>query len=268
MPDIRVFTGGLTLLRAAADYIVDAAETAMTTNGHFTIALSGGATPKPIYELLATDEYTRYIDWSFGRVFWGDERCVQPDHYDSNYRMAKESLLENVRIPMGNIYRIKGELPPEAAAEDYEKALRGYFLRGTRPLNERQPRFDLILAGIGDDGHTASLFPYTTALEEQARWVAANYVEKLDTWRITLTPPAINAATNILFVVTGEKKADALAQILEGEYDPAQFPAQLVNPESGRVTWMVDVPAASKLSRSTRPVTGMLRALPDENSNE
>ncbi|MBC7814247.1 MAG: 6-phosphogluconolactonase, partial [Burkholderiales bacterium] len=208
MAEIRVFAGGLTMMRAAAEYVVSVAEAAMSTRGHFSIALSGGATPKALYELLATDEFTRYIDWSFVRVFWGDERCVAPDHYDSNYRMAKDTLLEYVRIPVGNIYRIRGEYDPQTAADEYEKSLRSYFLRGTRPLSERQPRFDLVLLGIGEDGHTASLFPGTEALNEEVRWVSANYVEQLDTWRVTLTPSALNAAANVLFLVTGAKKAE------------------------------------------------------------
>lgn len=264
MADIRVFSGGLTMMRAAADYVMAAADAAMSTRGHFTIALSGGATPRALYELMATDEYIRYIDWSFVRVFWGDERCVPSDHYDSNYRMAKETMLEYVRIPVGNIYRIRGELDPQTAADEYEKSLRGYFLRGTRPLSERQPRFDLVLLGIGEDGHTASLFPNTDALNEESRWVAANYVERLDAWRVTLTPTALNAAANVLFLVTGAKKADAVAQILEGEYQPHEFPAQLVQPEAGNVMWIMDTPAASQLRNRPQSSVIDLDALPQE----
>ena len=260
MAEIRIFSGGLTMMRAAADYIMEAADAAMSTRGHFTIALSGGMTPKALYELMATDEYIRYIDWSFVRVFWSDERSVPPDHYDSNYRMAKEAMLEYVRIPVGNIYRIHGELEPQAAADEYEKTLRSYFLHGIHPVSERQPRFDLVLLGIGEDGHTASLFPNTDALNEESRWVMANYVEQLDTWRVTLTPAALNAAVNVLFLVTGENKADAVAQILEGEYQPHEFPAQLVQPEEGNVMWIMDIPAASQLRN--RPHSSVID--PDE----
>lgn len=224
MAEVRIFSGGLTMMRAAADHVISAADAAMSTRGHFTIALAGGTTPKALYELLATDEYVRYVDWSFVRVFWGDERCVPSDHYDSNYRMAKGSDARICANSGGEHLPYSRRPNPQTAADEYEKSLRSYFLRGTRPLSERQPRFDLVLLGLGEDAHTASLFPNTEALNEEVRWVADQYVPQLDTWRVTLTPAALNAAANVLFVVTGGKKADAVSAVLEGEYQPYDFP--------------------------------------------
>jgi 6-phosphogluconolactonase len=191
-----------------------------------------------MYEILARD-YMDGIDWSKVYVFFGDERSVPPHHEDSNLKMASEVLLDHV--PVANVHRIQGELPPEAAAEAYEEELRKFF------QTEDVPRFDLILLGIGADGHTASLFPWTAALEVHDRWVVANPVPRLGTTRITLTLPVINAARAVIFLVAGEDKAEALREILEGDADPHAYPAKLIQPP-GEPEWMLDQSAASLLS--------------------
>jgi 6-phosphogluconolactonase len=199
--------------------------------------LAGGSTPKATYGILARD-YAERIDWSRVHVFFGDERNVPPDHEDANYRMAREALLDHV--PIGGVHRMRGELPPDEAAAAYEVELREFF--GA----EKLPRFDLILLGIGGDGHTASLFPETPALEVHDRWVVANPVPKLDTTRITLTVPVINAARSVVFLAAGKDKAEALKEILEGDADPREYPAKLVQPPGGP-EWMLDRAAAGSL---------------------
>lgn len=247
MADIEILANAGAVAHAAANAMVDAAESAIGARGHFTIALSGGSTPQALYELLATDEYRDRIDWGNTFVFWGDERAVPPDDEASSYRMAHESLLGRVPIPQDNIYRIQGEGDANAAAADYEQQLRTFF--GARaPGASIQPRFDLILLGMGDDGHTASLFPETEALDEEARWVIAHFVPKVDMWRISLTAPAINAARQIIFLVTGAGKADTLRDVLEGPRRPRQLPAQLIQPINGSLLWLVDEAAAARLS--------------------
>lgn len=242
---IRVFPDADLLKRAAAEHIITHCEASINAQGYFSIALSGGSTPKTVYELLTDKAFSRYVDWEHTHIFWGDERCVPPDHTDSNYRMARLTLLDNVPLPVTNIHRIKGELDPAQAAADYEQTLRQFFAR----RRDGNVRFDLILLGMGDDGHTASLFPGTPALEETERLVVENYVEKLDSWRITLTAPVINAADRVTFLVTGKSKADILQQVLEGPYQPHELPSQLVQPVSGNLLWMVDEPAAARLSK-------------------
>ena len=222
---------------AAAEFAARAAE-AIEERGRFTVVLAGGSTPKATYDILARD-YAGRIDWSKVHVFFGDERSVPPDDDDSNYKMAREALLDHV--PIGSVHRMQGELPPDDAAAAYEEELRGFF--GPDEL----PRFDLILLGIGGDGHTASLFPETSALEVHDRWVVANPVLKLETTRITLTVPVINAALAVYFLVAGEGKADALAHILGGDADPRAYPASLIQPQEGP-TWMLDQQAASGLT--------------------
>jgi 6-phosphogluconolactonase len=222
---------------AAGEFAARAAE-AIEERGRFTVVLAGGSTPKATYDVLARD-YAGQIDWSKVHVFFGDERSVPPDDDDSNYKMAREALLDHV--PIGSVHRMQGELPPDEAAEAYEEELRGFF--GPDEL----PRFDLILLGIGGDGHTASLFPETSALEVHDRLVVANPVLKLETTRITLTVPVINAAHAVYFLVAGEGKADALAHILGGDADPRAYPASLIQPQDGP-TWMLDQQAASGLT--------------------
>jgi 6-phosphogluconolactonase len=226
------------LAEAAAREFVARAEGAINKHGRFAVVLAGGSTPKTTYEALARD-YSGELDWGRVHVFFGDERTVPPDHEDSNYRMAHEALLS--RVPVGSVHRMRGELPPAEAAAAYEEELRKYF------GPDGVPAFDLILLGLGEDGHTASLFPETSALDVTDRWVVANPVLKLETTRLTLTVPAINAARAVNFQVAGEGKAEALKEILEGDADPRAYPAKFIRPEGGDLTWMVDKAAASLL---------------------
>ena len=223
---------------AAARDFVARAEEAINGRGRFAVVLAGGSTPKATYEVLAQD-YTDRLDWSKVHIFFGDERTVHPDHEDSNYRMVRETLLSHVRV--GSVHRMRCELPPEEAAADYEEQLREFF--GTNGV----PAFDLILLGLGKDGHTASLFPETSALDVTDRWVVVNPVLKLETSRMTLTIPVINAAKALTFLVAGEDKAEALKEILEGDDDPHGYPAKFIRPHGGDLTWMVDKAAASLL---------------------
>ena len=227
------------LAEAAARDFATKAQAAIAERGRFSVALAGGSTPEATYEILARD-YADGLDWSKVHVFFGDERTVPPDHEDSNYRMAQLTLLS--RVPVGSVHRMRGELPPTEAAAAYEEELREFF----GASSDEPPSLDLILLGIGEDGHTASLFPETSALEVHDRWVVANPVLKLQTTRLTLTVPVINAARAVNFLVAGEGKAKALKQILEGDADPRQYPAKLVRPADGPV-WMVDRAAAKPL---------------------
>jgi 6-phosphogluconolactonase len=235
---VNVYESSEELAEAAAQEFAARAGEAIDQRGRFAVVLAGGSTPKATYEILASD-YADRIDWSNVHFFFGDERSVPPDHEDSNYRMAREALLDHV--PAGSVHRMQGELPPDEAAEAYEQELRDFF------GSEELPRFDLILLGTGGDGHTASLFPETAALEVHDRWVVANPVLKLETTRITLTVPVINAARAVYFLVAGEGKAGPVAEILEGTPDPRQYPATLIQPQGGP-EWMLDRPAASELT--------------------
>jgi 6-phosphogluconolactonase len=228
------------LAEAAARDFAQKAARAVDERSSFAVALAGGSTPRATYETLARD-YADRIEWERVHVFFGDERAVGPEDEDSNYRMVRETLLS--RVPVGSFHRMRGELPPEEAAAAYEGELREFFGPGEVPV------FDLILLGIGEDGHTASLFPETAALEVADRWVVANPVLKLETTRLTLTIPVINSARTVTFLVAGEDKARALAAVLEEDADPRAYPAKLVRPESGDLTWMVDRAAATRLGR-------------------
>lgn len=241
MTDIRIFPNAEAVARAAANWLVETAKAAITDTGRFSIALSGGSTPKLLYALLASPDYVDQIDWSKVHLFWGDERCVPPNHPDSSYRMANETLIEHIPIPSHNVYRVQAELNPETASSHYETTLRTFF------ADADLPRFDVMLLGMGDDGHTASLFPGTIALVETERWVVANYVDKLGVWRITLTPPAINHARHIAFLVTGANKATRLRDVLHGERQPIVLPSQLIRPKDGKLLWLVDETAAASL---------------------
>ena len=239
MPAIRIYDDKSALTQAAADYVLACFDDAVATHDYFALALSGGSTPRALYVRLAKLIHERGIDASKLRVFWGDERTVPPDHAESNFRMAQETLLEPAAIPSENVYRMRGELPPEQAAADYESVLRDFF--------GAEERFDLVLLGMGDDGHTASLFPHTPALSETERLVVANYVPKLETWRITLTAPAINSAAHVAFLVAGSAKATPLQAVLEGPHRPDELPSQLIQPVGGDLVWLVDRAAAADL---------------------
>jgi len=202
----------------------------------FTVALAGGSTPRRLYEMLAQQPLSDQVPWSRVHVFWGDERCVPPDHADSNYRMAREALLDRVPIPPGNVHRIRGEIDPQQAAADYAAELASVL--------GPDGRLDLALLGMGDDGHTASLFPGSTALAERERNVVAVHVDKLQSWRVTLTLPTLNAARQVLFLVSGAGKAQALTRVQAGE----RLPAGLVRPTDGHLIWLVDQQAMRRPS--------------------
>jgi 6-phosphogluconolactonase len=231
------------LTRAAADLVAQQSVLARP-RGVFRVALSGGSTPRPVFQLLATTPYRERIDWSQVQFYWGDERNVGPDSPESNYRMAKEALLDHVPVAPEQVHRMRGELAAAEAAAEYEQVLARTFALAPGAF----PRFDLILLGMGPDGHTASLFPYTSALAIRDRTVVANAVPKLQAERITLTAPTLNAAANVVFLIAGADKADALAAVLQGPAQPEEYPSQLIAPTNGTLTWMVDRAAAAKLS--------------------
>ncbi|MFO1350488.1 MAG: 6-phosphogluconolactonase [Gammaproteobacteria bacterium] len=244
-PAIQVVDTPAALARAAAAVFVRVGQAAITANGRFAVALSGGSTPKALFTLLATDgAFNTALAWDRVHVFWGDERCVPPDHADSNYRMAREAMLDRLPIPASNVQRIEAEDPdPRRAAERYEQTLRAFF----QPEAHQPPRFDLVLLGMGPDGHTASLFPDSTALAERERWVIANWVAKFNAYRITLTALALGNADHILFLVGGADKADTLRDVLYGAPQPCRLPAQSIQARHGELTWLVDRAAASRL---------------------
>jgi 6-phosphogluconolactonase len=242
--EIRTLTTPQELFSAAAEEVVSAATDAVAQRGRFTIALSGGSTPKGLFNLLATNALT-VLPWDHMFFFWGDERHVPPTDPDSNYRMAQETMLSKVPVPPGNVFRMAAENPnAEAVAEDYEKTLRKFFALESGQF----PRFDLILLGMGPDGHTASLFPGTAGLQEKSRLVIANWVEKMKTSRLTFTLPVLNAARCVAFLVSGTDKAAMLRTVLEEDVPGEQYPAKLVHPTDGKLIWLVDKAAASALS--------------------
>ena len=241
VPIVRVFDDPSALMRAAADEIVPAAQGAVDERGRFTWALSGGSTPRALFHLLASDSYRERMPWNAIHFFWGDERHVPPDHPDSNFRMAREAMLDAVPVPPENIHRVPAEEPDaQRAAAEYEAALRSFFALASGEI----PRFDLILLGLGKEGHTASLFPQSEVLHERERLVAAPWVEAQKTFRVTLTPPVLNHARRAMFLVSGEDKAEALRAVLEGPREPERYPAQIVE---GNRLWMVDRSAARLL---------------------
>ncbi len=236
------------LMEAGAAAFVAAARAAIGAHGRFIAALSGGSTPRALFELLATERLASSIDWSRMHVCFGDERAVPPDAEASNYRMAREALLDHVPIPASQVRRIRGEDPPQVAAEAYERALRTLFATPVGPPRpEPGARFDLVLLGMGDNGHTASLFPGLHAVREAERWVVAESVAEVGMWRITLTPVVLNAAAEVVFLVAGADKAAMLHRVLDGPVRPDALPAQVVAPHDGRLRWLVDTDAAARL---------------------
>lgn len=234
--DVVVVATAAALAEQAANRFVEAATKALADLGTFRVALSGAKTPEGLYARLASEPFQSRVDWARVQVFWGDERCVPPDHADSNYRLAHELLLSKVPVRPENVYRMRGEaIDPDLAAAEYAGELQTAFglKRGERP------RFDLILLGMGADGHTASLFPHSPALREVTRLAVAVYVEALKSYRITLTLPVLNNATMVLFLVSGGDKAERLRAVLGGKPSHAA-PASLVRPERGTLHWIVD----------------------------
>lgn len=230
----------------AAEDVARHAEEAVRERGRFSIALSGGSGPPPLYRLLADPDqpFRERIAWNRVHVFWGDERHVPPDHPESNFRLAHDNLLSKVPVPPANIHRVRAENPDaQRAADEYAWTLRSEFnLDGDEP-----PRFDYLLMGIGPDGHTASLFPGSAALRERERWVVAPWAEHLGAYRITFAPPVLNRARHTLFLVSGAKKAEAVRAALESDLPPETLPAKIVRPTDGTLLWLIDRPAARLL---------------------
>jgi 6-phosphogluconolactonase len=246
VPDLIVLPDLEAVSREAARRFVELAQSAVAqTDRVYSVALSGGSTPQRLYELLASPPYSRRIAWDSVHVFWGDERAVPPDDPGSNYRLAREQLLDHVPIPAANVHRIKGELGPPEAAQAYAKELNRFF--GTSI-----PVFDLVLLGMGDDGHTASLFPGSEGVRETSRPVVAVTAQYQDrpADRITLTSPAINSARTVMFLISGSAKAETLQTVLQGPYQPDVLPAQIVQPASGQLIFLVASDAATKVQRA------------------
>ena len=239
---ITVFDTPAQLALAAAERFVDCARDATHDRGLFSVALAGGNTPKRVYQLLATEQFKNRIEWPGVRIFFGDERCVPPDHPDSNYRMAYEMLLSKVASPAKNVHRIIGEADPAEAAREYEEQLRVFF------AGLSWPHFDFVFLGMGQDGHTASLFPGSSALREQSRWVLNTKAERLKQDRITLTAPVFNHSANVVFLITGKEKAECVAEVLGGPAKAEPLPAQLIRPLDGTLEWFLDREAASRIN--------------------
>lgn len=241
-PSVVVCAGLDEMNERAAEAFVNIAFDILAASGVFTVALAGGKTPEGLYRLLSTDKYIDKVRWEKVHFFWGDERAAGPLGRESNYRMCSEALLEKLKMPASNIHRIQGEKGARAALE-YEKDVAGFFK--LRP--GAFPEFGLMLLGMGADGHTASIFPKSGAVNEKNRIAVAVYVEGLNATRITLTPPVVMNARNIIFLVSGRDKAEALFKCLEGSFAPEETPAQFARIAKGRVTWIVDQDAASRL---------------------
>jgi len=249
---IRQMTDTKSLYLAAAEQVCRVGQLAIDTTGRFSLVLSGGTTPRPLYELLASPPFSANLDWKKVEFFWGDERVVAPDDPKSNFRMAREAMLDKLKIPPAHIHRIRTEEPDlDRAARAYEREIE-HVLGEVAGVGRRPPHFNLFLLGMGADGHTASIFPGTDALEETERWVIPVDVPSLGVKRITMTPPLINSAHFIIFIVTGASKADVMADVLQGPRDPRRCPAQLIHPLTGEVMWFADREASAKLIQHHR----------------
>lgn len=239
---IQLFDDGETLSRGAAERFAQLAGDAVRDHGRFSVALSGGSTPKRAYELLAQPPFRDSVPWAQVHLFWGDERCVPADDPRSNYRMTRLALLDHVPLPAANVHPVRGDMAPAQAAADYETQLRRFF--GAGP-----PRFDLVLLGLGENGHTASLWPGSASLDEKQRWAAEVFVAEQGIWRVTLTAPCLNQGAVVIFLVAGGGKAAVLQEVLHGAFEPRRLPAQLIKPVNGQLVWFVDKVAAAKLQK-------------------
>lgn len=247
---VQIHADADALLGAAAEFVTAQAVAGLAARGRFVVALAGGSTPRGLYERLARAPWRDRIDWSRVHVFWGDERCVPPTHAESNYRMAREALIDHVPLNPVHVHRMRGEDVPDSAACTYETELRAEL----EAVTHGGPGvLDLVLLGLGADGHTASLFPGMPSGRLTTRWVVAEHVDTTRGWRLTLTPPIINAARAVLFLVAGEDKAVALAAVLEGPARPSALPAQRITGGGSQVTWLVDRAAATLLTRNRHP---------------
>jgi len=245
----KVYPDADALARAAAVDLMRLAKESVQARGIFTLALAGGSTPRKLYSLLGTDAEFRDFPWKDTQLFFGDERHVPPSHIDSNYLMVSTTLLSTGLVPAANVHRVRAELPDaNVGALDYDVEIHEYLTAGMR-LNGF-PRFDVILLGMGPDGHTASLFPGSKALQEKERWVVANWVEKFNSARITFTFPVLNAAANILLLVAGKDKTDMLHEILVVTQRTTVYPVELVQPVDGNKVWMLDHAAAERLPQT------------------
>lgn len=246
--EIEIFSSIKELHNFALEQFVELGATAIARRGIFTVALSGGSTPKKLYEMLAEESLQGLINWHQVHFFFGDERHVPPDAEESNFRAANEALFSKIDVPTQNVHRFQTEEPDaKIVAQKMENELREFF-----GLSDGEfPHFDLILLGLGADGHTASLFPETPALKETKRLVTENYVEKFQTFRLTFTVPNINHARNIIFLVTGEDKAEAFREVLQGADNPEKYPARMIKPEEGSLQFLADEKAASRLIHFT-----------------
>jgi 6-phosphogluconolactonase len=252
LPELEVLPNADRLADAAARRFVAAGLTAINTHGRFIVALAGGSTPGSMYARLA-GEHASSLDWSCVHFLWGDERCVPPDHEASNYRMARETLLAHIPVPDANVHRIRGEDVPLEAAVAYERVLRSMLRTPSGPPRvDPSFRLDLVLLGLGSDGHTASLFPGGAALQAGPDWVVAEFHPATAMWRVTLTPMIINAAVEAVFLVSGQAKAEIVRKVLERPVRPVELPAQLIAPTAGRVVWLLDTAAAAELQRTGR----------------
>lgn len=245
--DLHIVPDAEAIAQKAADEFVARAQAAIKARGFFAVALSGGSTPKRLFALLAERSAAaghKLIDWNAVQLFWGDERHVAPDHADSNFRMTNENLISKIPIPPQNVRRIRGEEKDAAkAAAEYQTILADFFSQKKRTARGLA-RFDLVLLGMGADGHTASIFPGSTAVKEEKDWVHAPFVQKFNSHRITLTAPVLSNADRILFLVGGADKAETLEAVLQGPYRPDTYPSQLIRPTDGELTWVLDEAAA------------------------
>jgi 6-phosphogluconolactonase len=241
-PDVRIFEDLELLSRAAAELFAQCSAQAILERGRFQVALSGGSTPLKSYELLAQSPFHEQVDWPNVHVFWGDERCVPPEDLENSYRQAHDVLLGHVPIPAENVHRLQSDLEPLAAAINYALVLKQF---ASPPL--AWPRFDLVLLGMGSDGHTASLFPGSEVSPSSPTLAVTAHYQDRPADRVTLTPPVFNSARRVVFLVSGQSKSEMLAHVLYGEYRPEQIPAQRIRPTDGELIWMVDQDAAEKL---------------------
>lgn len=250
-PNVSVLPDAGALAIAAAERVIVAAARAIEAHGRFVIALSGGSTPRRSYERLAEPAVASRVQWPLVQVVWVDERCVPPGDAESNYKLARETLLDHVPIPAANVHRMRGEDDPAAAAASYERTLRALLsVPSGAPSTMPGQRIDLAVMGLGDNGHTASIFPGSAAIDERERWVMAERVSAAPPWRITLTAPVLNACAELLFLVVGSAKATVLHRVLDGPRLPRELPAQLIAPSAGQLRWLADAAAASRLQAS------------------
>jgi len=244
LPEIQILEDIEAMSLAAALRFAGASAESIASKGTFSVALSGGSTPRALYRLLGSDRYIRSIDWQHVHLFWADERCVAPDHEQSNFKLARDAFLSKVPLPAGNVHRIRGEESPDAAAEAYDARLREFFRKGL-------PAFDLILLGVGEDGHTASLLPGSPALKERLRLAVAVYRHPPELNRVTLTLPVINSAHEVIFLVSGAAKASIVRTVLEDSQAKLIYPAAMVTPLTGSISWLIDTSAAALLNKAS-----------------